>query len=232
MLASRPRGPLRRGRCRPRARRSRSGGRDRRPDRARTAPASRRRCTRSWGSSRRRGDVASRGASLRGTRPENVARCGDRARPRGPAHLRRADGRGEPAARAGRPPPRERAAARLARVYELFPVVEEFRRRRAGSAVGRSAAAARDRARARRRPDLLLLDEPSLGLAPRIVDVVFEALAGIRERGHHRPARRAARAANGGVRRPHYLIANGEVRLTLSPEDAGDTDRMVAAYLS
>jgi branched-chain amino acid transport system ATP-binding protein len=29
-----------------------------------------------------------------------------------------------------------------------------------------------------------------------------------------------------------YLIANGELRLTLGPADANDTDRMVAAYLS
>jgi ABC-type branched-subunit amino acid transport system ATPase component len=29
-----------------------------------------------------------------------------------------------------------------------------------------------------------------------------------------------------------YLLANGEVRLTLTPDDAGDTERMVAAYLS
>jgi branched-chain amino acid transport system ATP-binding protein len=29
-----------------------------------------------------------------------------------------------------------------------------------------------------------------------------------------------------------YLVANGELRLTLTPADAGDTERMVAAYLS
>ena len=29
-----------------------------------------------------------------------------------------------------------------------------------------------------------------------------------------------------------YVIANGELRLTLTPADAGDTDKMVAAYLS
>jgi branched-chain amino acid transport system ATP-binding protein len=29
-----------------------------------------------------------------------------------------------------------------------------------------------------------------------------------------------------------YVLANGELRLTLAPKDAGDTDRLVAAYLS
>ena len=32
-------------------------------------------------------------------------------------------------------------------------------------------------------PDLLLLDEPSLGLAPQIVDQIFELIAGLRQRG-------------------------------------------------
>jgi len=29
-----------------------------------------------------------------------------------------------------------------------------------------------------------------------------------------------------------YVLANGELRLTLGPDDAGDTDRLVAAYLA
>lgn len=81
-------------------------------------------------------------------------------------------------------------------------------------------------------PRLLLLDEPSLGLAPRIVDVVFDALAAIRERGLavllvEQRAQRTVELAD----RSHVL-ANGELRLTLGPDDAGDTDRLVAAYLA
>ena len=79
---------------------------------------------------------------------------------------------------------------------------------------------------------MLLLDEPSLGLAPRIVDVVFDALAAIRERGlavllvEQRAQRTVALADR------THVIANGELRLTLGPDDAGDTDRLVAAYLA
>ena len=128
---------------------------------------------------------------------------------------------------------RDRASrAAFERVYDLFPAVWEYRRRRAGAlsggqqqqlAIGRALVAG---------PDLLLLDEPSLGLAPKIVDVVFDALAGIRRQGltvllvEQRAQRTVAFADR------TYLIANGKVRLTLAPEDAGDTDRMVAAYLS
>ena len=65
-----------------------------------------------------------------------------------------------------------------------------------------------------------------------MVDVVFEALAEIRSRGitvllvEQRAQRTVAFADR------TYLIANGEIRLTLTPADANDTDAMVAAYLS
>ena len=79
---------------------------------------------------------------------------------------------------------------------------------------------------------MLLLDEPSLGLSPTVVDVVFEALRAIRERGitvllvEQRAQRTVALADRS------YVIANGALRLTLTPADAGDTEKMVAAYLS
>ena len=72
-------------------------------------------------------------------------------------------------------------------------------------------------------PDVLLLDEPSLGLAPRIVDVVFETLAAIRDLGlavllvEQRAQRTVALADR------TYVVANGELRLTLGPDDAADT---------
>ena len=81
-------------------------------------------------------------------------------------------------------------------------------------------------------PDVLLLDEPSLGLAPKIVDVVFEALGRIRESGlavllvEQRAQRTVALADRS------YVLANGELRLTLGPADANDTERLVAAYLA
>jgi branched-chain amino acid transport system ATP-binding protein len=180
----------------------------------------------------RQGDIRLAGTSLRGRSPEQVARSGISLVPEGRRIF--AELTVEENLRLGLSGRRSRAGAGedIEAVYALFPIVKEFRGRRAGALSGgqqQQLAIARALVA---QPDVLLLDEPSLGLAPKIVDVVFETLAEIRERGitvllvEQRAQRTVAFADR------TYLMANGTIRLTLTPADAGDTETMVAAYLS
>ena len=180
----------------------------------------------------RGGDVLLDGRSLRGRPPEAVARSGIALVPEGRRLF--AELTVEENLRlglAGRPS-REGADEDLASVAELFPIVEDFKDRHAGALSGgqqQQLAIARALVAS---PSVLLLDEPSLGLAPTIVDLVFETLRTIRDRGlgillvEQRAQRTVALADR------THVLANGELRLTLTPDDAADTDRMVAAYLS
>jgi branched-chain amino acid transport system ATP-binding protein len=178
------------------------------------------------------GDVRLGGRSILGAKPEAIARAGIALVPEGRRIY--ADFTVEENLRLGLVAATEAdgAAEQLAWIKELFPVVHDFRGRQAGALSGgqqQQLAIARALAA---RPRVLLLDEPSLGLAPKVVDVVFDALARIRDHGVavllvEQRAQRTVAIAN----RSHVL-ANGVVRMTLGPADADDTERIVAAYLA
>ena len=177
------------------------------------------------------GEIRIEGESVAGRSPESIARAGVALVPEGRRIFAdftveenlRLGLAGRRAANGGDP---------LAAAYELFPILREFRRRTAGAlsggqqqqlAIGRAIVA---------EPDLLLLDEPSLGLAPTAVDGVFGALEAIRERGVtivlvEQRAQRTVALAD----RTHVLVG-GLLRMTLGPADADDTDKLIAAYLA
>jgi branched-chain amino acid transport system ATP-binding protein len=115
-------------------------------------------------------------------------------------------------------------------VHSLFPIVAEFADRQAGQLSGgqqQQLAIARALVA---RPKLLLLDEPSLGLAPSVVDALFHALAEIRKSGVtilvvEQRAQITAEFADRTV-----VLRTGEVALTIGRDQAADADLMTQAY--
>jgi len=121
--------------------------------------------------------------------------------------------------------------AQLARVYALFPMLAELRRLAAGSlsggqqqmlAVGRALMA---------KPRLLLLDEPSMGLAPIVVDQILEILAQLKEEGMtvllvEQNARAALSIADRG-----YVIETGRVTASGSAGALLADNRVRTAFL-
>jgi branched-chain amino acid transport system ATP-binding protein len=180
----------------------------------------------------RRGDVRLAGRSLRGLRPETISRLGVALVPEGrhifaPLSVEENLRLGLVGRRA-----RDGIDADLEWIHGLFPVVREFAHRRAGDLSGGQQQQLAIARALLARPDVLLLDEPSLGLAPSVVATVFETLARIRDGGVTilLVEQRAQLTVSFADRT--YVLSNGELRATLTPADAHDTERLVAAYFA
>ncbi|HTL76874.1 MAG TPA: ABC transporter ATP-binding protein [Casimicrobiaceae bacterium] len=117
------------------------------------------------------------------------------------------------------------------RVYVLFPRLKERRRQTAGTmsggeqqmlAIGRAMMS---------RPRLLLLDEPSMGLAPLMVQKVFETILAVAQEGVtillvEQNAKLALDVSDRG-----YVMESGEVTLAGKAADLLDDPKVRAAYL-
>ena len=125
----------------------------------------------------------------------------------------------------------EAARQSMDEIFAMFPRLQERRRQHAGTlsggerqmlAIGRALMA---------KPTLLMLDEPSLGLAPLIVGEIFRIIAGLRARGCaillvEQNARAALRVADQG-----YVLENGQVALSGPSAALAEDARVVETYL-
>ena len=126
---------------------------------------------------------------------------------------------------------RSELAEELDHIYELFPVLKERLRQAGGTlsggeqqmlAIGRALMA---------KPRLLMLDEPSMGLAPQVVERVFQVIEEVNSEGIpvlliEQNAAMALQAANRG-----YVIESGEIVLEDDAKALLGNDQVRKAYL-
>jgi branched-chain amino acid transport system ATP-binding protein len=129
-------------------------------------------------------------------------------------------------------PEKDKLEEDLAVVFEMFPVLARRRNQRGGTLSGGEQQMLAISRALMGRPKLLLLDEPSLGLAPLIVQQIFKVIRDLnRERGLtvflvEQNAYHALKLAHRG-----YVMVNGQITMSGKASDLLARDEIKAAYL-
>jgi len=116
-------------------------------------------------------------------------------------------------------------------VYERFPILEERENQKAGTMSGGQQQMVAMGAGLMIDPDILLVDEPSAGLAPDLVEEMFERIRHIKEQGTavlmvEQNARQALRYSDRG-----YVLDQGENRFVGTGEELLESEKIRELYL-
>ncbi len=125
----------------------------------------------------------------------------------------------------------ESIAANLERMFALFPILAERRHQLAGTLSGgqqQQLAIARSLMSS---PRLLLLDEPSLGLAPQIVEAIFEHIVGLRNDGITVMLVEQNVAMSLEIADRGYVLASGEIVAQGTTDELKSSHLVEQAYL-
>lgn len=115
-------------------------------------------------------------------------------------------------------------------VMTLFPVLRQSYQRPAGLLSGGQQQQLAIARALLAQPDVLMLDEPSLGLAPTAVDTVFDALESIRQTGTSILVVEQRAEFTVAFADRTYVLSDGELIMELTPEAASDTALLAKAY--
>lgn len=126
---------------------------------------------------------------------------------------------------------RSQAATALADVYELFPRLQERAGQRCETLSGGEQQMVAIGRALMTRPRVLLLDEPSLGLAPRVVQAIFDVLEVLRDRGVAMVLVEQNASLALSVAQRVTVLTNGRVVAEGTPAEVESSGVLVGAYL-
>ena len=129
------------------------------------------------------------------------------------------------------PRARPRGAARREEIYEMFPRLRERRMQKGGTLSGGEQQMLALGRGLMSMPDLLLLDEPTLGLAPLMADALFDSIAALQKAGMTILIAEQDTPRTLALAERAYVIENGRVAFDGTGHELLDDPRVREAYL-